>query len=73
MIVVDASVLANVVGDDDVAGRIARARVAAAAPYDAACVALAEGLACPLVTADSRLARAPGVRCRVEVLALGDA
>jgi predicted nucleic acid-binding protein len=36
--------------------------------YDASYVALAEGLACPLVTADTRLARAPGIRCRVQVL-----
>lgn len=132
MIVVDASVLANAVGDDDAAGRTARARLAAAGrcaapdlvdaetvavlrkrwlagdltarrfraavddllalpllrfssgplmprayelranatPYDAAYVALAEGLACSLVTADARLARAPGVRCAVEVLAV---
>src|SRR5690606_13065192 len=32
-------------------------------PYDAAYVALAEGLDCPLITADRRLAAAPGVRC----------
>lgn len=38
-------------------------------PYDAAYVALAEQLDCSLVTADSRLASAPGVRCPVEVLA----
>jgi predicted nucleic acid-binding protein len=37
-------------------------------PYDAAYVALAESLGCALVTADARLARAPGVRCAVEVM-----
>jgi predicted nucleic acid-binding protein len=130
MIVVDASVLANVVGDDHDTGRIARARLLAeghasapdlvdvetvavlrkrwlagdltarrfraavkdllalplarfpAAPlmlrayalranvtaYDACYIALAEALACSLVTADARLARAPGIRCDVEVL-----
>jgi len=36
--------------------------------YDAAYVALAEVLEAPLVTADARLARAPGVRCAVELL-----
>ncbi|GAB2874585.1 type II toxin-antitoxin system VapC family toxin [Nocardioides pacificus] len=36
--------------------------------YDAAYVALAEALGADLVTADARLARAPGVRCRIEVL-----
>src|SRR3546814_7315214 len=29
-------------------------------PYDATYIALAEGLSCPLVSADARLARAPG-------------
>lgn len=37
-------------------------------PYDASYVALAEGLGCTLLTADARLARAPNVRCPVEVL-----
>ena len=36
--------------------------------YDAAYVALAEALDTPLLTADSRLAKAPGVECAVEVL-----
>ena len=36
--------------------------------YDAAYVALAEVLRVPLLTADMRLANAPGVRCTIEVL-----
>jgi predicted nucleic acid-binding protein len=130
VIVLDASVLANVVADDGTAGRAARARLVAAreaaipdladvetvavlrkrwrsgdlsahrfraaiedllalpfarfpsgplmprayelrdnvTAYDACYVALAEGLACPLVTADARLARASGIACDVEVL-----
>lgn len=36
--------------------------------YDAVYVAVAESLSLPLVTADRRLARAPGLRCDVEVL-----
>ena len=36
--------------------------------YDAVYVALAELLDAPLVTADSRLAKAPGIGCRIEVL-----
>ena len=35
--------------------------------YDAAYVALAERLGAPLITGDARLARAPGIACRVEV------
>jgi predicted nucleic acid-binding protein len=35
---------------------------------DAMYIALAEGLRCPLVTGDARLAEAPGIRCTVEVL-----
>lgn len=37
-------------------------------PYDAAYVALAETLDWTLLTADVRLARAPGIRCTVEVV-----
>jgi len=37
-------------------------------PYDAAYVALAEGLDAPLLTLDGRLARASGARARVELL-----
>jgi predicted nucleic acid-binding protein len=37
-------------------------------PYDASYVALAEMLEVPLLTADHRLARAPGMRCHVETL-----
>lgn len=36
--------------------------------YDATYVAVAEALEVPLVTADARLARAPGPRCTVTVL-----
>jgi predicted nucleic acid-binding protein len=37
-------------------------------PYDAAYVALAEAIGAPLLTADRRLARAPGLDCEVELL-----
>ena len=40
-------------------------------PYDAAYVALAETLGAVLVTADAPLARAPGPRCRIELLSVG--
>lgn len=36
--------------------------------YDAAYVALAELLKAVLITGDKRLSRAPGLRCRVEVI-----
>jgi predicted nucleic acid-binding protein len=36
--------------------------------YDAAYVALAEAIDCPLVTADARMSRAPGLRCSVTVV-----
>lgn len=38
-------------------------------PYDAAYVALAEALETVLITGDAKLARAPGLMCRVEVIA----
>lgn len=38
------------------------------AAYDATYVALAEVLGCELLTADSRLGRAPGPRCVVRLL-----
>ncbi len=37
-------------------------------PYDAAYVALAEALGSELVTADRRLARAPGLACPIKVV-----
>jgi predicted nucleic acid-binding protein len=37
--------------------------------YDAAYVALAQGLDCALLTADARLARATGPRCAIKLLA----
>jgi len=37
-------------------------------PYDAVYVALAEALACTLVTGDQRLAGAPGIKCDVIVV-----
>jgi predicted nucleic acid-binding protein len=36
--------------------------------YDATYAALAEALDCPLVTADARLARSPGIRCEVQLV-----
>ena len=35
---------------------------------DAAYVALAEALQCPLVTGDAQISRAPGLRCPVTIL-----
>jgi predicted nucleic acid-binding protein len=37
-------------------------------PYDACYVALAEALGCAFLTADVRLANAPGGRCAIEVI-----
>ena len=44
---------------------------AAVTVYDAVYVALAESLDCALLTADTRLARAAGPRCEVQVLRSG--
>jgi predicted nucleic acid-binding protein len=38
-------------------------------PYDASYVAIAEIMEATLITADARLARAPGIRCEVQVFA----
>jgi predicted nucleic acid-binding protein len=38
-------------------------------PYDACYVAIAEATTATLLTADARLARAPGLRCTIEVFA----
>lgn len=37
-------------------------------PYDAAYIGLAEALNCELVTADARLAAAPGPRCEIRIV-----
>jgi len=37
-------------------------------PYDAAYIGLAEALNCELVTADARLAAAPGPRCQIRIV-----
>lgn len=37
-------------------------------PYDAAYIGLAEALNCELVTADARLAQAPGPRCQIRII-----
>ncbi len=39
-------------------------------PYDAAYVALAEALECPLLTGDRRLASAPGPRCEFQLVGI---
>jgi predicted nucleic acid-binding protein len=51
-------------GHDLLLGRILELRDSVSA-YDGCYVALAELLDAPLVTADVRLSRAPGLRCRV--------
>ena len=53
---------------DDAARRRAFALRDTITPYDAAYVALAETLGCPLITRDARLARAMGQVAFIEVL-----
>ena len=55
------------VGVQGLLGRIWELRDNVSA-YDATYVAVAEALDAPLVTADGRLARAPGLRCTVMVV-----
>lgn len=70
MLVVDASVLAPAVADSGADGEHMRARLRGEVimAYDGCCAALAEAVDAPLLTADRRLARAPGLRCAVEVI-----
>jgi predicted nucleic acid-binding protein len=81
VIVIDASVLANVVGDDESAGVPARRRFpvgplmlrafdlrANVTAYDACYIVRAEALDCTLVTSDQRLASVLGISCSTEVL-----
>lgn len=70
MPVVDASVLVHALADQGGNGdqaRLSSPRENVSA-YDAAYVALAEALDAELVTADARLAAAPGLRCPVTLL-----
>ncbi len=73
MIVVDASLVVAALGVGQVPHRALLPRCwplrQNVARYDAAHVALAQGLAVTLVTADGRLAAAPGPRCTVDLLA----
>jgi predicted nucleic acid-binding protein len=52
-------------------GRVFELR-ANVSPYDAVYVALAEALGAELITADRRLAAAPGIRCPVRMLSPQD-
>jgi hypothetical protein len=67
LIVVDASVLANVIGDDGSDGQRTRGEIRGVGPV-ASYVALAELLGCELLTGDRRLAGAPGPSRTIRLL-----
>lgn len=62
-----AQAIAGVAVEGTIADRVWELRHNVTA-YDAAYIALAEGLNCALVTGDTRLATAPGVHCEIRLI-----